>query len=152
MQSKYSIEELKLVVSESNSLRAVLLRLNMAPAGSNYTILKTRIRANNISTDHFGTLNTTTNWKPAKPFHTYLTANSSMQSNKVRVGLLKHKYKDHRCERCCLATWLDQPIPLEVDHINGVSTDNRLSNLRLLCPNCHALTPTYRGKNKKRKT
>lgn len=47
--------------------------------------------------------------------------------------------------------WLNEPIPLELDHINGICHDNRLENLRLLCPNCHAKTSTYRGKNKNKK-
>jgi len=50
-----------------------------------------------------------------------------------------------------LAEWLGQPIPLELEHANGDRTDNRLEKLSLLCPNCHALTPTYRGRNKRRK-
>ena len=48
---------------------------------------------------------------------------------------------------CHLASWNGRPIPLELDHVNGRRTDNRLDNLRILCPNCHAQTDTYRGRN-----
>jgi 5-methylcytosine-specific restriction endonuclease McrA len=69
------------------------------------------------------------------------------QSNKLRKRLLKEQVKEHKCEACGLAEWLGDPIPLEVDHINGNPTDHRLANLKILCPNCHAKTDTYRGKN-----
>jgi 5-methylcytosine-specific restriction endonuclease McrA len=46
-----------------------------------------------------------------------------------------------------MTEWLGQPIPLEIDHIDGDSTNNSLDNFRILCPNCHAQTPTYRGLN-----
>jgi hypothetical protein len=52
-----------------------------------------------------------------------------------------------RCEGCLLYDWCGEPIPLELDHINGDRSDNRLEKLRLLCANCHALTPTYGGRN-----
>lgn len=51
------------------------------------------------------------------------------------------------CSRCGLSEWQGEPITLELDHVNGVRDDHRLSNLRFLCPNCHALTPTWRGRN-----
>jgi 5-methylcytosine-specific restriction endonuclease McrA len=49
-----------------------------------------------------------------------------------------------------LIEWLGRPVPIEVDHVNGKNTDHRLENLRLLCPNCHALTPTWRGRKRRR--
>lgn len=68
-------------------------------------------------------------------------------SSEMRKKLIAEGYKDHRCEGCGHTQWEGQPIPLELDHIDGDRTNNRLENLRLLCPNCHALTPTYRGRN-----
>lgn len=56
--------------------------------------------------------------------------------------------RGHKCESCCLTSWQGNKIPLELDHINGQAIDNSISNLRLLCPNCHAQTPTFKAKNK----
>lgn len=63
----------------------------------------------------------------------------------IRTFLLK---LNPTCACCRLATWLDKPIPLELDHIDGNANNQAMENLRLLCPNCHAQTPTYKGKNK----
>ena len=52
-----------------------------------------------------------------------------------------------KCSRCDLSEWQGEPLVLEMDHINGVRTDNRLDNCRLLCPNCHSMTPTWRARN-----
>ena len=77
----------------------------------------------------------------------YLENSKDIQSNKVRIKLLKEGYKEHRCERCGLTTWLDEPIPLELHHKDGNRNNNTLENYELLCPNCHAFTDSYRGKN-----
>lgn len=70
------------------------------------------------------------------------------QSNKLRLRLLKEGYFPHICFSCGLSEWLNKPIPLELEHKDGNSSNNKLNNLALLCPNCHSFTPTYRGKNK----
>lgn len=57
------------------------------------------------------------------------------------------KTKGLKCEICNHEEWQGKPISIELDHIDGDSTNNELNNLRLLCPNCHAQTPTYKSKN-----
>lgn len=70
------------------------------------------------------------------------------QSNKLRIRLLEEGIFPHKCNNCELTDWLGNPIPLELEHIDGNSSNNLLENLELLCPNCHSLTDTYRGRNK----
>lgn len=55
--------------------------------------------------------------------------------------------RGHRCEVCGTTTWMNNPIPLEIHHIDGKELNNELDNLQLICPNCHALTDNWRGKN-----
>lgn len=77
----------------------------------------------------------------------YLATSTDIQSNKVRIKLLEGGYKEHRCEHCGLKEWMGKPIPLELHHIDGDRHNNSLENFELLCPNCHAFTDSYRGKN-----
>lgn len=60
--------------------------------------------------------------------------------------LVKEGLKEYKCEKCQIDTWNGEPISLELDHIDGCSTNHILNNLKLLCPNCHSQTPTYRSK------
>lgn len=77
----------------------------------------------------------------------YLTLSKDIQTNKVRKKLLEEGYKPHKCERCGLTEWFGEKIPLELHHKDGNRHNNTLENYELLCPNCHAFTDSYRGKN-----
>ncbi|MEQ8675898.1 MAG: HNH endonuclease [Aggregatilineales bacterium] len=150
--SKYNDDDLINAVSSASSLRQVLIQLGIRPAGGNYQTLKKRIDKLGLDTSHFrgqGWLKNRKNVYTRKtPLDEILVKNSTYaSSNNLRQRLLQEGVFDAICSSCGLETWLDQPIPLELDHINGDRRDNRLENLRLLCPNCHALTATYRGKN-----
>ena len=80
----------------------------------------------------------------------YLEKSEDIQSNKVRIKLLNEGLKEHKCECCGLTVWLDKPIPLELHHKDGNRNNNTIENYELLCPNCHAFTDSYRGKNSRK--
>ena len=80
----------------------------------------------------------------------YLNNSKDIQSNKVKKKLLQEGIKEYKCESCGLTEWLGQPIPLELHHIDGNRYNNTIENFQLLCPNCHAFTESYRGKNSKK--
>lgn len=142
-------------VATSRSLRHVIHRLGLVPAGGNYVHVSKRIQMLELSTEHF----TGQGWlrgikrpfKNEKPLKQILIRHSSFQSHKLKLRLFKEGKKKQLCEECGWAKSADNGrIPLELDHINGDRTDNRITNLRILCPNCHSLKPTHRGRNKKR--
>jgi hypothetical protein len=149
---KYTDEQLIEAVKTSVSIRQALIALGLAPKGGNYSTLKKAVSRLGLDTSHFTgqASNRGRKFGFKRPLGDYLENKQPIQSFKLRNRLLKEGVFEHRCLRCRKQTWLGEPIPLELDHINGNSEDNRLENLRMLCPNCHALTPTYRGKNQTR--
>ncbi len=80
----------------------------------------------------------------------YLMNSKDIQSNKVRLKLLREGYKEYKCECCGLTEWMGKPIPLELHHKDGNHHNNTIENYSLLCPNCHAMTDSDRGKNSKK--
>jgi hypothetical protein len=85
-----------------------------------------------------------------EPIEAILASGKRRSRQHVKARLLMAGLKEQRCEGCGLTDWLGLPISLELHHVNGDGQDNRLTNLRLLCPNCHSQTDTWGGRNKGR--
>lgn len=69
------------------------------------------------------------------------------QTNKLRLRLISEGIKNEECEICGIKNWNGKKLSFELDHIDGDRTNHKLENLRIICPNCHSQTETYRGKN-----
>lgn len=153
MHRKYTKKEFEEAVKNSKSIRGTLSYLSLKPAGGNYKVFYKYVKQLNIDTSHFtGQL-----WSKGiklgfkRPLSDYLSNKFSISSYKLKNRLIKERILESKCSNCLNKTWMKNNIPLELDHIDGNPLNNDLKNLRLLCPNCHALTPNYRGKNKKQR-
>lgn len=152
-RSAYSDQELRSAVATSRSIREALLKLGLKGQGGNYRILRRNVQRLGLSMSHF----TGTGWRkgstipmtPARQLSDVLVERSYASTYSVRTRLLRDGIKAYRCEVCGLTDWRGASIPLELDHVNGVNDDHRLENLRLICPNCHSQTATYRGRNRR---
>lgn len=142
-------EDLLAAVEGARSKAEVLRKLGEQPTSAAYSWLKRQARKLSVRIDAAGQGWAAGVQRPRRvPVERYLVLGPPrISSSKLRERLVESGLLAARCDRCELTHWLERPIPLELDHINGDRTDNRLRNLRLLCPNCHALTPTYRGRN-----
>lgn len=143
---KYSKEDFIEAIASSTSIRQVLSKLNLKEAGGNYQTVKNGIKNFNLDTSHFlgQAIHRGKNFGPKRPLSDYLSNKHKIGSHKLRLRLLKEGYFEHKCYKCDNIEWDQQPIPLELEHIDGDHFNNNLDNLTLLCPNCHAQTPTYR--------
>jgi HNH endonuclease len=154
---KHSSEDLKKALESSQSIREALRKVGLVPAGGNYETAHRLIREMHIDISHM----TGQGWnqgdhsrtlamnRPTTPLEEVLVRDSAYRggTHKLKQRLLSSGLMERLCENCGMCTWNGEPIPLELEHINGKRFDNRIENLRLLCPNCHAQTPTYRGRN-----
>ena len=138
-------------VKSSSSIREALMKLNLKAAGGNYECFHTRVKELNLSTKHFTdpkAWNKGKKFGPKRSLEEYLSG-VPIQSHKLKLRLISEGIKQHKCEKCGITEWNGQPTPIELDHIDGNRHNNTIENLRILCPNCHAQTSTYRGRNKK---
>ena len=148
-------EQLIAAVKESRSYRMVLQKIGLVPAGGNYKHVLLSINKLGLNTDHFMGKGWNVGWtfdprKARLSLNEILVRGRPTQSHKLRLRLISEGLKKPTCELCGWHEMApDGRLPLELDHINGDPNDNRLDNLRILCPNCHSLQPTHRGKNKK---
>lgn len=157
MKTKNSDIEFIQAYEKSESIRQLLHFLGLKEAGGNYKFAKLRIKRLGLNKENFGNTKLRQGWAKGKKFtdrkkislSEILIKDSYYNSHRLKKRLIEENYFEHKCNKCLLSKWNELLIPLELEHKNGNNQDNRLENLELLCPNCHAQTQTYRGKNKK---
>lgn len=151
---RYTKEWLEQLCKESTSYAEVLRKTGRKPSGGNHTYLKQTIEKFKINISHF----TGKSWSNVYKFNADchnkykfddIFIENSLATRKVaRNYILKYNLIPYKCVGCGnKGEWQGKEMALELDHINGINNDHRLENLRWLCPNCHAITDTYAGKN-----
>ena len=147
----YTKEELEVAVKTSNCARQALLLLGVEGKGANYKVINRLIKKLELDNNHWKTAYQLClkgkNFNKKKELSELLVEGSSITSNSLKKRLIKENKLENKCDICHISTWLGKELVLHLDHINGISTDNRIENLRLLCPNCHSCTATYAGRN-----
>lgn len=143
---KSSDEAFIKAVAESTCMAEVLRTLGLKTF--NYKSLYARIQRLNLNTSHWNP-----NKNTFKPGHQafnkksvdemLIEYNPNARNHVIRQRLIADGRWTYICTDCGISEWRGKPITLQVDHINGVNTDYRFENLRLLCPNCHSQTPTF---------
>lgn len=148
---KWSELDLTEAVKSSISVSQVVIKLGLSMAGGSHSTIKNYIQKLNLDTSHFKGQGWN-NQNYSKPLEEILVENSDhYDSYSLKKRLLKENILKNICSECGLENkWNNRPINLHLDHINGIKMDNRIQNLRILCPNCHSQTKTYAGRNRRK--
>ena len=143
--SKCSSEQLVEYVNSSTCYKQVLEKLGyQACSGAIQQLLRERLRTENISTDHFTA--PTGNRITKRTFE-----NTTVSQKVLKEKYIKGNYSEYICSICRQEPiWQGKPLTLILDHINGINNDDRVENLRWVCPNCNYQLDTTNGKNIKR--
>ena len=154
---RWTDDDLRAAVPESRSVHEVMRRMGLKPNGGSHAAVSERIEELGLDTEHMTGQAWSRGMKNPRPPHyrysleeilvvdsEYLD-NSTLKRRLLAEGLLQQS-----CTECGIADWNGRPLSLHLDHINGDRRDQRLDNLRLLCPNCHSQTETYCGRNQGR--
>lgn len=120
-------------------------------SGANHTTVKNGIKELDLDISHFlGKSVKKGKYGYRRKITEYFSNNHTIRSHDLRLRLIEEGYFQHKCCKCNLSEWNGKKISLELEHIDGNNKNNNLSNLTILCPNCHSQTSTYKSKNIKR--
>ncbi|MBP2370551.1 HNH endonuclease [Pseudonocardia parietis] len=147
-RNHWTDEQLAEAVRASESVSAVLRRLGYTPSGGMHRMIVGHIRRLGLDSGHFlgqgWSRGRQVRTRTLRPLAEILVRDSPYtNTDHLRRRLIAAGLKEARCEVCGISEWHGRPVPLHLDHVNGDHTDNRLENLRILCPNCHAQTETW---------
>lgn len=131
-----TVENVKSCILSCKSMKDILEALGQSYNNGNILTVKQIIIDNDLDISHF-----------YKSPHDIKFLLRDKKTYRLKAKLVKYGKLEYKCSICGINKWLNQDIPLELDHIDGNKYNNDISNLRILCPNCHALTPTYRARN-----
>jgi len=148
---KLTDEEFINLVKSSLNISEVLFKLGYSVKGNSWGFSEVKKRMLNLNltgSDFKGKAALKSNISKINP-EKLLCENSKHNRTVVRRYIIKNNLLPYKCSICGLSKWNDKTLSLELDHINGINTDNRIGNLRFLCPNCHSQTDTYGSKNSK---
>ena len=147
----YSETEARAAVAASLSYAETLRLLGMCPTGGGRAVLKKYLTIWGIATDHFdpnAVRDAALRNRTITPLGDLLVRGGTARSSKLKERLYREGLKERRCELCGQdEQWRGRRMSLILDHENGDSTDNRLENLRVVCPNCNATLDTHCGRN-----
>lgn len=141
-------DKLREAVKNNISIAAVLEAMGFRPSGGNYASVRKWVKHLNIDVSHFkGQRHGKSGFKTQIPLDEILVEYSNYSSSQLKKRLIKEGLLKDECCKCGQKPfWNEQVLVLQLDHINGIHTDNRIDNLRILCPNCHAQTTTFNRK------
>lgn len=137
-------------VRESVCMTDVCKALNVTACSFTYARIKKVCEDHAISTTHFDVSGSRRRGKKQYSFEEIFCERSSVPRAGLRAMAIRHGLFRGVCSLCGIGEWLGKPLTIELDHINGISDDNRVHNLRWLCPNCHSQTPTFRNAKARR--
>lgn len=146
-----SDDEFTNLIKSSHNIREVLFKLNLTTVGNSwgYALVKRRMKELQITGYDFLGKESAKQLPKVESLTTenLLIANSNSPRCVIRRRILEENLLEYKCAKCGISEWNNKPLSLELDHINGINNDNRLENLRFLCPNCHSQTKTHGSKN-----
>lgn len=149
--SKIDFDEFRKYVEESHTYADVCRRLGWKPQGGNYRYVKKYIKELELDISHFtgkgSNICNRLGCSKEKSIEEYLTTDSYIKADRLKWKLFSLGLKTYKCEKCGVTHWNNKQMSLQLHHINGDNTDNRLENLQILCPNCHSQTDNYCGAN-----
>lgn len=137
------------IVKNNSSIRDILICFGFRPSsGTMRGKIRSRIDKEGIDSNHLE--RRSNNSKTKIPIEEILVENSTYTNrSRLKIRLVNEKILKYECKECENdGKWKDKKLSLQLDHINGVPNDNRIENLRFLCPNCHSQTNNFSGRNK----